>query len=170
MLHKMPTLTVDASALIAAPPSVVYALISDYRRGHPSILPPEYFEDLVVEEGGQGAGTRVRFTMKAFGTKKISRARITEPHPGRVMVETVEDRGIVTTFTVEPSQSDESKVTLTTEYPAKGIRGWFEALVVPRYLRKVYAAELRLLAQRAAEAGSNVSQSEVLGDGERHPT
>ena len=157
----MPTLKVDASAVIQAPPSVVYALISDYRHGHPSILPPEYFEDLVVEEGGQGAGTRVRFTMKAFGTKEVSRARITEPHPGRVLVETVEDRGIVTTFTVEGSKSNESKVTLTTEYPTKGVRGWFEALVVPRYLRRVYAAELRLLAQRATEThGGSPSSAE----------
>jgi hypothetical protein len=149
----MRTLRVDASALIPAPPSVVYALIADYRRGHPSILPPEYFEDLIVEDGGQGAGTRVRFTMKAFGQREVSRARVTEPHPGRVLVETVEDRGIVTTFTVEPWQANESKVTLTTEYPTRGVRGWFEALVVPRYLRKVYAAELRLLARRAVEAG-----------------
>jgi hypothetical protein len=149
----MRTLRVDASALIPAPPSVVYALIADYRRGHPSILPPEYFEDLIVEDGGQGAGTRVRFTMKAFGKREVSRARVTEPHPGRVLVETVEDRGIVTTFTVEPWQANESKVTLTTEYPTRGVRGWFEALVVPRYLRKVYAAELRLLARRAVEAG-----------------
>jgi hypothetical protein len=150
---------IESTARIPAPPSVVYALISDYRRGHPSILPPEYFEDLVVEEGGQGAGTRIRFTMKAFGSKQISRARITEPQPGRVLVETVEDRGIVTTFTVEGSTTDGSNVTLTTEYPTKGVRGWLEAFVVPRYLRKVYAAELRLLAQRAAEAGNEASHA-----------
>jgi hypothetical protein len=155
----MATLRVDASALIAAPPAVVYALISDYHRGHPSILPPEYFEDLVVEEGGQGDGTRVRLTMKVFGAKATSRARITEPIPGRVLVETVEGRGIVTTFTVEPSQHNESKVTLTTEYPTKGVRGWFEALVVQRYLRRVYAAELRLLAQRASEASGGRTNS-----------
>lgn len=155
----MSTLRVDASAIIQAPPPVVYALIADYRHGHPSILPPEYFEDLVVEGGGQGAGTRVRFTMKAFGTKEVSRALITEPEPGRVLVETVEGRGIVTTFTVEPSTGGESKVTLTTDYPAKGVRGWLEALVVPRYLRKVYAAELRLLARRAVEADHGASSS-----------
>lgn len=157
--HDMPTLRVEASALIPAPQPVVYGLISDYRRGHPSILPPEYFEDLVVEEGGQGAGTRIRFTMKAFGSRETSRARITEPHPGRVLVETVEDRGIVTTFTVEASQTNESKVTLITEYPTKGLRRWFEAFVVPRYLRKVYAAELRLIAQRAAEASNGPRES-----------
>jgi hypothetical protein len=75
------------------------------------------------------------------------------------LVETVEDRGIVTRFTVEASKINESKVTLTTEYPTRGVRGWFEALVVPRYLRNVYAAELRLLAQRAAEANSSASNS-----------
>ena len=97
--------------------------------------------------------------MKAFGAREVSRARVTEPHPGRVLVETVEDRGIVTTFTVEPSQSNESKVTLRTEYPTRGIRGWFEALIVPAYLRRVYAAELRLLAQRAIEANDGSTNS-----------
>jgi hypothetical protein len=148
----MPILRIDASAAIPAPARVVYGLLSDYRQGHPSILPPEYFEGLVVEAGGVGAGTRIRFTMKAFGRRESSRAHVTEPQPGRVLVETVEGRNIVTTFTVEPAGEDAALVTLSTEYPAQGMRGWFEALFVPGYLKKVYAAELSLLARRAAEA------------------
>jgi hypothetical protein len=148
----MPNLKIEASAVISAPPSVVYGIIADYRSGHPSILPPEYFEDLVVEEGGRGAGTRIRFTMKAFGKRETSRALVTEPEPGRVLVETVEDRGLVTTFTVDGAPGNSSRVTFVTDYPTRGLRGWFESLVVPGYLKKVYAAELRLLAQRAVEA------------------
>jgi hypothetical protein len=138
------------SAHVAAPPPVVYGLIADYRQGHPSILPPEYFENLVVEEGGQGAGTRIRFTMKAFGRREESRARVTEPEPGRVLVETVEGSGIVTTFTVDPAPGG-TLVTFDTTYPVRGLGGWLQRLVVPGYLRKVYAAELRLLGHRAAE-------------------
>lgn len=148
----MPTLHVQASATISAPAPVVYGLIADYERGHPSILPPEYFEDLVVEAGGHGAGTRIRFTMKAFGQREVSVADVTEPEPGRVLVETVQDTGIVTTFTVTPMEDGGSHVRFDTVYPAKGVRGWFESLLVPRYLKKVYAAELQLLGQRAEDA------------------
>jgi len=146
----MGNLRITASADVAASPAVVYGLIADYHAGHPSILPPEYFEDLVVEEGGKGAGTRIRFTMKAFGRREVSRARITEPEPGRVLVETVEGSGIVTTFTVDPAPGG-SRVTFDTDYPVRGLGGWLERLVVPGYLRKVYAAELLLLGQRASE-------------------
>jgi len=157
----MRTLSITASADLAAPASIVYGLIADYRDGHPSILPPEYFEDLVVEEGGYGAGTQIRFTMKALGSREVSRARITEPEPGRVLVETVEGSGIVTTFTVDPTAAG-SRVTFSTSYPVRGLRGWLERLVVPGYLKRVYAAELRLLGERATarthETGPGRSQ------------
>lgn len=145
----IPALHIEASAVLSAPGPVVYGLIADYHHGHPSILPPEYFGGLVVEEGGRGAGSRIRFTMRALGGDKESRARVTEPEPGRVLVETVEGQGIVTTFTVDPLPDGKARVTIATEYPIAGIRGWIERLVVPTYLRKVYAAELRLLDQRA---------------------
>ncbi|MEZ4586669.1 MAG: SRPBCC family protein [Gemmatimonadales bacterium] len=152
----MRTLNVTASKDVAAPPEVVYDLIADYRKGHPSILPPEYFEDLVVEEGGRGAGTRIRFTMKAFGRREVSRALVTEPEPGRVLVETVEGSGIVTTFTVDPTPTG-ARVTFDTSYPVRGLGGWLQGLVVPGYLRKVYRAELRLLATRAEQAARSRS-------------
>ena len=140
---------ITASATIAAPASVVYDLIADYRAGHPSILPPEYFEGLEVLEGGRGAGTRIRFTMKAFGSRQTSYARVTEPEPGRVLVETEEAKGIVTRFIVEPLGATETRVTFETEYPTRGVRGWLESLVAPGYLRKVYAAELGRLGEVA---------------------
>jgi hypothetical protein len=146
----MRTLLVQMSAMVPAPAPRVYGIIADYHRGHPSILPPQYFDDLVVEEGGVGAGTRISFTMNAYGSRTRSRARITEPEPGRVLVETVEGSGIVTRFVVEPLAGDTSRVTIETTFPLRGLRGWFERLVVPGYLRKVYRAELDLLETRAA--------------------
>jgi len=148
----MRVLHITSSAIVNAPAPVVYDLIADYHEGHPSILPPEYFDGLAVEAGGRGAGTRIRFTMKAFGRRQVSTATVTEPEPGRVLVETVEGSGIVTTFTVTPRADGTTEVTFDTRYPARGLGGWFEALVVPGYLKKVYSAELRLLSQRAAEA------------------
>jgi hypothetical protein len=147
----MHPLLVKATAVVPAPASRVYRIIADYHRAHPSILPPEYFDDLVVEEGGVGAGTRISFTMNAYGSKTRSRAHITEPEPGRVLVETVEGSGIVTRFLVDPLAGDRSQVTIETRYPLGGLRGWFERLVVPGYLKKVYTAELELLKARAAE-------------------
>lgn len=147
----MPNINIEASADVPAPAPIVYGLIADYRDGHPSILPPRYFEELVVEEGGRGAGTRIRFTMKAFGRRETSRARISEPEPGRVLVETVEGSGIVTTFTVVPAPDGFTRVTIATSYPTAGARGWLERLFVPAYLRRVYRAELSLIARRAAE-------------------
>jgi ribosome-associated toxin RatA of RatAB toxin-antitoxin module len=152
----MPVLNVSASARVPAPAATVYDLIADYKQGHPRILPPQYFEGLDVLEGGGGAGTRIRYTMKAFGTRETSHARVTEPEPGRVLVESVEERPVTTTFTVEAMPDDTTRVTFATEYRTQGLRGWFESLMVPGYLRKVYAAELALLEQRAVAASSRI--------------
>lgn len=148
----MPTLTIRDSATVPAPAPIVYGLIADYRAGHPSILPRKYFENLVVEEGGTGAGTKIHFTMLSYGKRQVMHARITEPEPGRVLVETYEQTGTETRFTVEPLGPSSARVTFETQYQTKGIRGWLEALIVPRYLRKVYAAELSLLGDRAVAA------------------
>ncbi len=148
----MPLLTVRASTIVSAPAATVYGLIADYRVGHPSILPPQYFRDLVVEEGGQGAGTVIRYTMLPYGAKEPARARVTEPEPGRILVETDERTGAMTRFIVEPLAGGKTRVTFETRYPARGLRGWIEFFLVPRYLSKVYAAELALLTRRALEA------------------
>jgi len=57
--------TVEARAPVHAPADRVYDLIADYRNGHPRIVPPKYFRNLVVERGGraptytEAAGQRV---------------------------------------------------------------------------------------------------------------
>ena len=145
----MPDISVTATSYIAAPAAVVYDIIADYRNGHHRILPPEFFGRLDVEAGGRGAGTRVRFEMKAFGRTNVGVAVVTEPAPGRELRETL-DSGIVTTFRVEPVGQAQTRATIHTEYAKGGIQGWVERLLVPRYLRRVYAAELALLATVAA--------------------
>src|SRR5436853_2944445 len=130
----MRVLRVNASAVVSAPAATVYGLIADYHHGHPSILPPRYFEDLVVEAGGVGAGSRISFTMNAYGSRTRSRALVTEPKPGRVLVETIEDAGIISRFIVGPLAKDKTSVTIGTEYPTRGVRGWLESFVVPGYL------------------------------------
>ena len=156
----MRSVTVVASRVIAAPAPVVYELIADYRNGHPSILPRQYFENLVVEEGGRGAGTRIRFTMKSFGTKRVSRANVTEPDPGRLLVETDIETGTTTKFIVEPLGNGRTRVTFDTVYPTPGVRGWLESWFVPGYLTKVYDAELKQLERRAVEEAAKELRAE----------
>jgi hypothetical protein len=70
-----PTFSVEARATIRASAGRVYNLIADYHKGHPRILPPRYFQNLVVESGGFGTGTVITFEMKALGRIQHSRAR-----------------------------------------------------------------------------------------------
>jgi hypothetical protein len=58
---------VEVSSIIDAWPDELYAVIADYRVGHPAILPRQYFTELSVEQGGQGEGTVIRGSVKVFG-------------------------------------------------------------------------------------------------------
>ena len=144
----MATIKVNAFAVVPLSPERAYGIIADYRTGHPRILPPKYFSGLAVEAGGVGAGTRIRFEMHAFGNHQVLHAEISEPEPGRVLVETVRESGAVTTFTVEPlAGGTQSRVTIKTEYAREGISGWVEALFAPRLLKTIYLEELELLSR-----------------------
>jgi hypothetical protein len=142
---------VSATARINAPPERIYRLIADYRDGHPRILPPQ-LRNLIVEQGGIGAGTVFTCEMRAFGTTRKFRAAVTEPHPGRVLVETLDDGKTITTFTVEPAdQGHAADVTISTHtIPRSGILGIVERALSSRFLKPVYENELKLLA-RATE-------------------
>jgi hypothetical protein len=143
------TISATASAVIPAPPEVVYGIIADYHAGHPAMLPPRFFRNLTVLAGGIGAGTRIAFQMRSWGTTRDLRARVTEPLPGRRLVETYED-GAETAFTVAPeSDGHEARVTISTRYERAGLRGRIEGLLVPGFLRSVYTAELRMLSDVA---------------------
>jgi len=140
------TLRVEARANVSAAAPDVYRMIADYRTGHTRIIPRRYFRNLEVEKGGYGAGTLIRYDLLAFGTTYHARARVTEPQPGRVLVETDLEKGAVTTFTVEPLGGTQSRVTIATEMPTRaGVVGWLERELTGRFLRRVYAAELTQL-------------------------
>lgn len=144
--------TVKASARVGAPADVVYSIIADYRNGHPHILPKKYFEWLEVEQGGRGEGTVIRFQMRVLGQSRVLRAVVTEPDPGRVLVETdTGGAGPVTTFTVEPEESG-SHVTFSTKLTsAGGLIGFAERFVLRRLLRRIYVCELEQLGRVAVE-------------------
>jgi hypothetical protein len=144
---------VTASAQINAAPNNVYGIIADYRNGHPRIV-PDAFSDLTVERGGVGNGTVIRFKMRVFGRTQSFRAAVTEPEPGRILVETdLDSNGAITTFTVNPGAAPgTSEVTITTELPVRGgPLGAIERFLTTRFLRPLYIKELALLAVCAGE-------------------
>jgi len=137
-----------ASLVIQAPPKLVYGILADYRQGHPSILPRRAFLSLDVEEGGVGAGTVIRVRMKVFGVTRQMRARVSEPMSGRLLVETDVDTGLTTTFDVYP-EGKGTRVTILTQWVTRGLRGWAEGLLAPRFLERLYEEELQNLARLA---------------------
>lgn len=149
----MHEVVIQESAEIPAPPQVVYGILADYREGHPSILPPRWFTHLQVEQGGVGAGTVIRFGMKSGGKVREMRAEVVEPEPGRVLVERgLDERGTITTFTVDPSGTGGTRVTIRTTWRATGIAGSLERLLAPTLLKPVYREELARLAEKAGAA------------------
>jgi uncharacterized protein YndB with AHSA1/START domain len=144
----MGTYQVEASTIIAAPPERVYRIIADYRRGHPAILPPRYFTEMEVIEGGYGAGTVITVRMNVFGTEVTYQMTVSEPEPGRILQEEDASAGVATTFTVDPvDDGGRSRVTIsTTAVTAPGLRGWLEKLLNPVITRRIYREELERLA------------------------
>ena len=158
----MSTNTLTACGAVAAPPAVVYAIIADYREHHPHICPPRFFRNFVVERGGVGAGTIVRFEAVIMGRGNVMRSEITEPEPGRVLGERDMERGTYTTFTVEPRDGGRtSEVTITTVLPVRpgfvgGIASAIERAVSKRLLPPVYREELERLATYAVSMAATL--------------
>ena len=139
---------ITASALINAPAKLIYRIIADYKNGHPHILPKPYFVSLQVEQGGMGSGTVVSFQMKLMGKLQNFHATISEPEPGRVLVETNDgDDGAVTTFIVDPRGDDQAHVTIKTKTKThNGFLGKVEGWMTTHLLRPIYIKELQQLA------------------------
>ncbi|MCW5881840.1 MAG: SRPBCC family protein [Anaerolineae bacterium] len=145
----------EASAIVNAPPSVVYATLADYRTGHPQALPKPTFSDLTIEQGGQGAGTVFRVTVTVLGTATKYHMRVAEPQPGRVLAETDLTTGLTTTFTVDPIDGGQrSRVTIATDWTSRGgLAGYGERLLTPFFMQRIYAQQLRQLDEVIGQGG-----------------
>jgi hypothetical protein len=148
---------VSESREIDAPIQIVYAILSDYHAGHPSVLPKQYFKSLTVEEGGVGAGTVANVAMEVYGSKQTLRLTVTEPVPGRVLAEEDAVAGVITQFKLDPLDDGRTRVTIATDFrDAGGLPGFFERLMNPAITRRIYREELALLdevARQRAESG-----------------
>ena len=146
----MAEIRVTAERPIAAPAERVYRYLADYREHHLRFLPPA-FSDFQVEQGGIGAGTVIRFRLRAGGRSQVARQRVAEPVPGRVLSEAdLDDPSRATTFTVTPD-GDCCRVLIATTWQRAGVRGLIERLLAPRVLRPLYADELARLDRYAQE-------------------
>jgi hypothetical protein len=149
------TYLVEESRTVRAPAALVYGVIADYRDGHPHIVPRQ-FSNLVVEQGGYGAGTVFTFQAHAFGATRTVRAMVREPEPGRVLEEVMGGGG-ATRFTVDPVEDGRaSHVTISTHMPrSSGLRGMVETMLSGWFLRRVFREELARLdafaSQKAAD-------------------
>lgn len=136
-IHAAEEATIPASA------PTVYAILADYRSGHPHILPKRYFPKMTVEEGGIGAGTMIRVRTRVMGNEREYRMRVSEPEPGRVLAESDTESDVVTTFTVDPAGPDSCRVRIETVYESRsGLLGRLEKLMTEPVLRRIYRAEL----------------------------
>lgn len=151
----MERIKVSAVAILNARPEDVYATIADYRQGHPRILPRENLYDLQVEQGGYGAGTVIRFKSRFLGVEQSFYQRVSEPEPGRVLVErdieSVQDESV--TFTVTPlegGQKSHVEISITMN-ASPGIKGLVERILIPSLLSPALRKELKLLEGVAQE-------------------
>src|SRR5262249_15762444 len=149
---RVPAYKASSSAIIPGSARAVYDIVADYRNGHPYILPKPYFLGLQVEQGGYGAGTIINFQMRVGGQTQSCRAEVSEPQPGRVLVEkNLGTNGAASTFAVVPVRDDSAQVTISTTgvTQREGLLGAFERLVTEFYLKRIYKKELQQLAEFA---------------------
>ena len=148
----MPEYKFSVSELINSPSNLVYNIIADYKDGHPKILPKPPFVSLEVKEGGFGAGTVMLVRMKVMGRLQSYTSVVSEPEPGRLLIET-NDTGYITTFSVEPKENNKkSLVAFTTEIPrGSALMKKLEFHLTKLFLIPVYKKELKLLAEVSAE-------------------
>lgn len=155
----MSMLHVASSAVIDASPEAIYAVFSDYEVAHRAILPKPYFAEMVVLAGGQGAGTVIDVYMDVFGNKKTYHLAVTEPNPGRLLVETDYLTGERTHFIMKPlANGRQTQVTIDSMFNASpGLAGKIERLITPPVTRYIFKKELANLAAYLKEQETGVA-------------
>lgn len=154
----MAEIIISATAVMRAAPEIVYGIFADYHEAHPSVLPRPHFGTLVVERGGTGAGTRFTIDIRQMRGRRTFRMDVTEPRPGRLLVETDLDSDLTTSFAVEP-EGGGSRVTITTRFTQGGLGGWLMKTFGPRLARTIYDEELRNVERLANERVGLIQKS-----------
>jgi hypothetical protein len=146
-----------AERLLDAPADVIYHCLSDYQRHHrhgPEGFLPPAFTRLDVLRGGIGAGTVIRFTTAMGGRSQTRTQEVSEPEPGRVLVEA--GAGESSSFTVEP-RGDKTLLRIETELRMSGLEGLVMRLIGARLLGPLYQDEMQRLERYAREHAAHES-------------
>jgi len=142
----MAQIAVKVAATIDARSEDVYSTFADYKNGHPHVL-PEMLYDLQVEVGGTGAGTVFRCKSKVLGVERTLHMRVSEPEPGRVLMERDIDsvQDTITTFTVTPVENGQKAhiEIATVMNSSPGLMGLVERLLIPHVLNPSYQQEIK---------------------------
>lgn len=146
----------EESRVINARAEDIYAVMRDYRAGHPAVLPKQYFKALEIEQGGVGEGTIIRVDMDVMGVKRSFRMLVSEPEPGRLLVERNLDGTGETQFVFQPLEGGaKTRVTIKSDFAAApGFRGFMERLMNPMISRRIYREELAILDGYMQQKGS----------------
>jgi hypothetical protein len=141
-----------AERVVQAPADVVRAALADYATTRPAVLPEQYSE-YRVDEGGEGAGTRVHWRLQATSKRVREQDVVVTEGPDGALVETDANSSMVTTWTVHPADDGVSTVRVRTTWNgAGGIGGFFERTFAPKGLARIHDALLERL-ERAVAAG-----------------
>jgi Polyketide cyclase / dehydrase and lipid transport len=163
----MPLHRIAASRIIDASPERLYDLLADYREGHPRILPRPQFGALTIVEGGRGQGTIFDVEVRLLGRRRNRRGIVSEPEPGRQLVECYAGEPTVTSFIIEPMFSGQhARVTISTDTDVhRGLRGLLERRISTRLLQPLYVRELAQLAAVVTDGAASGEQPRYSGRG-----
>jgi hypothetical protein len=131
--------------VLDAPAPVIYHCLSDYLEHHrpsPGFLPPA-FTRLEVLRGGVGAGTVIRFITTVGGRSVTRTHTVSEPDPGRVLVEEGDGEG--STFTLEPRGPHTTLLRIDLTLQSRGLEGVLLRLTAPLILGPLLTDELKRL-------------------------
>jgi uncharacterized protein YndB with AHSA1/START domain len=139
----------EAASEIHAPTATVWDILTDYRNGHPRILPPA-FSGIQIESGGKGAGTVYSYSFHAAGTTRHIRHEVREPEPGHILVESAPGDPTTTTFTLTPTADGaHTHLLITTDLTTQpGLTGTLTRLLAPLLaptMRGIYLDEMQRL-------------------------
>jgi uncharacterized protein YndB with AHSA1/START domain len=146
----MSQVVATAERVVRAPADRVRSALADYEGTRRRIL-PEQFSEYRVEEGGQGAGTRVHWRFAATSKRvRDQLLAVTQPDAD-TLVESDANSSMVTTWTVHPTDAGLTTVRVRTTWNgAGGVGGFFERTFAPKGLRRIYD---QLLERLEAELG-----------------
>jgi Polyketide cyclase / dehydrase and lipid transport len=146
----MTKLYVKSERLVNHPTDFVHNLFADFVNHHPKFLPPQ-FTELQLEAGGYGAGTVYNFTSLFGGQVRAFKMLVSEPQPGKVMIEHDQLSTLETTFTFTP-EGTRTRITFETVWEsAGGLMGALEAWFAPAMMRRLYQDELNRFERYALE-------------------